>query len=131
MENFYPEHEEEIDDRFPPISPLTQVVTTHPNPEFQEEISRELWYGRRWGIFGIVLSDAKEKIGWHEVLHEQTGLVSFYHCTELNIRNDSEEDNDDDSGDDDFDFDPTGPIPENDCIENSNAEESLLELVSA
>ncbi|MES2985647.1 MAG: hypothetical protein V4686_00795 [Patescibacteria group bacterium] len=93
--------EEEIDDSFPPYSPLTHVRTVNcdnaPEYTFGEQ------YKRSWNIHGMVVAETDNSPEWFEVLHDD-GTTGHYHYTELKPWRD-------DDGDGDCDTSPTPTTP--------------------
>ncbi|MFA6050653.1 MAG: hypothetical protein WC761_05660 [Candidatus Paceibacterota bacterium] len=91
--------DEEIDNSFAPLMPLTPVKTTEANLETLSEIFCEEWFAlRKWGAIGMVVDAVQENQKWFEILHSD-GSIGYYHYTEIEIRRDDEggDDGDDDS----------------------------------
>lgn len=96
--------DEEINDKFAPYMPLTHVWTTAPNEVTREEISRDLWHARMWGIKGMAVDNMEDKEEWFEVLHED-GSTGNYHYTELKLWSNDESGGDEDNYDPPFEPD--------------------------
>lgn len=71
-------------EKYPPISPDTEVVTTKPNLALRKEWTDEGWNVRKWGVQGTVVTHHDSHGLSYEVRHFD-GTVGHYDPSELKV----------------------------------------------
>jgi hypothetical protein len=71
-------------DKWPPINPGTEVITTKPNMAMRKEWSDEVWKGRQWGVRGKIITHHDAHGLSYEVRHPD-GSIGGYDPSEFRV----------------------------------------------